>query len=186
VTAAAVLVIGGVAWPGCAPAPAPAPEATSPAPTVVSAALRQSWQSARTNIAQSAELMAEADYGFRPVDSVRSFGQILAHLAGANYVFCAAAKGEAPPHAEDAFEETVTSRDEIIKVLGESLTYCDAAYDAATDASLAETVTLPFDQGDGARAAALFSNVGHLNEHYGNLVTYFRIKGIVPPSSRGQ
>jgi uncharacterized damage-inducible protein DinB len=185
VTTTVMLVIGGTLWQGCAPPPEPAAD-PGPAPTAVAAALRQSWQSARANVAQSAEIMAEADYAFRPVDSVRTFGQILSHLAGANYVFCSSAKGEAPPHAEDAFEETVTSRDEIIKVLGESLAYCDTAYDAATDASLAETVPLPFDQGDGARATALLGNVGHLNEHYGNLVTYFRIKGIVPPSSRGQ
>ena len=151
---------------------------------VISAALRQLWQGARQNITESADIMAEADYGFRPVDSVRTFGQILTHLAGANYVFCSAAKGEAPPHAEAAFEETVTARDEIIKVLGESLAYCDAVYEGATDATLAETVAQPFGQGDGARAAVLVGNIGHLNEHYGNLVTYFRIKGIVPPSSR--
>jgi uncharacterized damage-inducible protein DinB len=167
-----------------APAPAPAGESAAGATNAVSAAVRDSCQSARRNVAESAELMAEADYGFQPVDTVRTFGQILTHLAGANYVFCSAAKGEEPPHAEAAFEETVTSRDETIAVLGESLAYCDGVYDAATDAWLAETVAQPFGGGDGPRAAALLGNINHLNEHYGNLVTYFRIKGMVPPSSR--
>lgn len=156
----------------------------SQAPNPVSESLRQGWQSARLNMKESAELLPAADYAFRPVDSVRTFGQLFTHVAGANYVFCAAAKGEPPPHAEDAFENKVTERAEIIRVLAESLAYCDAAYDAATDRSLAEMVTQPFGGGRAARAGALMGNVGHLNEHYGNLVTYFRIRGIVPPSSR--
>ncbi len=182
-----VVVLAGIGLGGCqaaAPAPEPGSEMAAAASNAVSSAVRQAWQSARQNIAESADVMAEADYGFRPVDTVRTFGQILTHLAGANYVFCSAARGEEPPHAEEAFEETVTSRDEIIRVLGESLAYCDAAYEAATDSSLAETVAQPFGGGDGPRAAVLIGNIGHFNEHYGNLVTYFRIKGLVPPSSR--
>lgn len=150
----------------------------------VSAAIRESWQGARLNIVESAEQMAEADYGFRPVDTVRTVAELLTHIAGANYVFCSAARGEAPPHAEDAFEGKVTARDEIIRVLGESMAYCDAAYAGATDATLGQAIALPFGGGDGPRAEALIGNVQHLNEHYGNLVTYFRIKGLVPPSSR--
>ena len=49
---------------------------------------------------------------------------------------------------------------------------------------LAETIEMPFNMGKAARAKALVSNIGHNNEHYGNLVTYFRLKGLVPPSSR--
>lgn len=178
------VLVAGFGLSGCgAPAGEPAAEMTS-ASDAVSDAIRDSWGTARLNLAESADLMAEADYAFRPVDSVRTFGEMLAHVAGANYVFCSAARGEAAPHAEDAFEGKVTAREEIIKVLGESLAYCDAAYTAATDATLGDSIALPFGQGDGARAAALFGNINHLNEHYGNLVTYFRIKGIVPPSSR--
>jgi hypothetical protein len=71
-----------------------------------------------------------------------------------------------------------------MRVLAESLAYCDAAYDEATDRSLADLVAQPFGGGMAARAGALMGNVSHLNEHYGNLVTYFRMRGIVPPSSR--
>jgi uncharacterized damage-inducible protein DinB len=149
----------------------------------VSSALRQSWEAAKKNIRESAEFMPEANYGFKPVDSVRTFGEILAHLAGANYVFCAAAKGEKAPHAEDEFEKSAKTRAAIMKALAESHAYCDAAFQA-DDRKLAETIEMPFGMGKSARAAALIGNVGHLNEHYGNLVTYFRIKGIVPPSSR--
>ena len=179
--ALALASIGMLGCQAAAPAPEPGGDVARAVTNAVSASIRQSWQSARRNIAESAELMAEADYGVQPVDSVRTFGQLLTHLAGANYDSCSAARDEASPHAEAAFEETVTSRDEIIKVLAESLAYCDAAYEAATDVALAETVG-----GDEPRAAVLLGNIGHLNEHYGNLVTYFRIKGIVPPSSRQQ
>jgi len=183
------VVVAGLGLQGCqaaAPAPEPGTDVAGAVTNAVSASIRQAWQAARRNIAESADVMTEADYGFRPVDTVRTFGEILTHVAGANYVFCSAARGEEPPHAEDAFEQSVTSRDEIIKVLGESLVYCDEAFEAATDMSLAGSVAQPFGGGEGPRAAVLLGNIGHLNEHYGNLVTYFRIKGIVPPSSRQQ
>ena len=156
-----------------------------PAPAnPVSASIRSSWDTAKRYLQQSAELMPEADYGFRPVDTVRTFGQILAHVAGANYVICAAARDEKPPHAEDAFEKTATTRAHIIKAVGDSVAYCDAAYAALDDARAGQTVDMPFGMGKAARAAPLIMNATHVNEHYGNLVTYFRIKGIVPPSSR--
>jgi DinB superfamily len=150
----------------------------------ISTAIRAGWDGAKRNLSRSAELMPEADYGFRPVDSVRTFGQILAHVAGANYVFCSAAKGERPPFEEDAFEKSATTRAQIVKALSDSIAYCDAAYAALDDTRAAQTVEMPFGGGKGARATPLIANTGHLQEHYGNLVTYFRIKGIVPPSSQ--
>jgi hypothetical protein len=121
--------------------------------------------------------MPEANYAVRPVDTVRTFGQMLAHVAGANYVFCAAARGEKAPYAEDAFEKSATTRAAIIQALEGSLAYCDAAYTALTDRSAGEMVEGPFGSGRTARAAALTGNTGHLQEHYGNLVTYLRISG---------
>ena len=165
-----------------APASAQTPTTANP----ISAGIRTAWDGTKRNLTRSAELMPEKDYSFRPVDTVRTFGQILAHVAGANYVFCAAAKGEASPHAEAAFEKTATTRAQITKVLGESIAYCDAAYAALDDKRAAETIEMPFGMGKGARALPLMVNSGHVQEHYGNLVTYFRIKGIVPPSSQGQ
>lgn len=162
------------------PASAQAPGSGGP----VSSAVRTAWDGAKRNVVQSAEVMGESDYSFRPVDTVRTFGQILAHVAGANYVFCSAAKGEKPPHAEDAFEKTATTRAQIIKALNDSVAYCDSALALLDDKRAAEVVDLPFGMGKGARALPLMLNTGHVQEHYGNLVTYFRIKGIVPPSSR--
>jgi uncharacterized damage-inducible protein DinB len=152
----------------------------------ISEGVRSAWNGAKRNLTRSAELMPEADYGFRPVSTVRTFGEILAHVAGANYVFCSAAKGEKSPHAEAAFEKTATTRAQIIKVLNDSIAYCDTAYAALNDARAGESVELPFGMGKGARSLPLILNTGHLQEHYGNLVTYFRVKGMVPPSSQQQ
>ncbi len=104
----------------------------------ISGAVKKAWAGAKQNIAESAAQMPEADYGFKPVDSVRTFGEILAHVAGANYVFCAATTGEKAPYAEDAFEKTAKTKADITKALTESLAYCDSKYNALTDASAAE------------------------------------------------
>ena len=130
--------------------------------------------------------MPEANYAFKPVDTVRSFGAVVAHVAGANYVFCSAAVGEKPPHAEDEYEKSATTKAAITKALRESVAYCDKAYASLTDQKAAEMIQMPFGMSSSSRASALMGNTGHVQEHYGNLVTYFRIKGMVPPSSRGQ
>jgi hypothetical protein len=151
----------------------------------VSDAIRSSWDSAKKNIKDSG-MVAEATqaiFDFKPVDVVRTFGQIIAHTAGANYEFCAAAKGEKSPNSEGAFDK-LTAKAEILKAYDGSVAYCDAVYKALTDQSAGETIDMPFNMGKSPRATALISNSGHLNEHYGNLVTYMRIKGIVPPTSR--
>ena len=150
----------------------------------VSDSLRSSWNGAKRNIKESAEQMTEANYNFKPSPDVRSFGEILAHVAGASYMFSAAAKGEKSPFAEEAFEKTATTKAAIVKVTNDAIAYCDGAYAAATDASLGQMVANPFGSGQVPRANPLIGQIGHDNEHYGNLVTYFRIKGIVPPSSK--
>jgi uncharacterized damage-inducible protein DinB len=152
----------------------------------VSDGIRSSWNGVKRNIAESAEQMPEANYAFKPVDTVRTFGEILAHVAGANYVFCASAKGEKSPFAEDAFEKTAKTKAALVKAVADSHAYCDGAYTAVTDATAGQLVNNPFGSGQSPRANQLIGNIGHDNEHYGNLVTYFRIKGMVPPSSKRQ
>lgn len=149
----------------------------------VSQAIRSGWDAAKQNLSGSAKVMPEAKYSFKPVDTVRTFGEILAHVAGANYIFCAAARGEKPPYAEDAFEKSAKTRVDIVKALEDSFKYCDVAYAALEDGKLGDMVAAPFGSGKAARAEALIGNTGHLQEHYGNLVTYLRINGLVPPSS---
>ena len=158
--------------------------ASAQAGNPISDSVRQTWNDAKGNLQQSAELMPEADYSFKPVDSVRTFGQILAHVAGANYEFCAASRAEKTPFSEDHFEKTAKTKAAIVKAVNDSIAYCDGAYKLLTDRTAGESVTMPFGMSSRPRAAALIGNTGHVQEHYGNLVTYFRIKGMVPPSSR--
>ena len=151
----------------------------------VAQSIREQWDGAKRNLLGSAKAMPEDKYGFRPVATVRTYGEILAHVAGANFVFCSAAKGEKSPHAEDAFEKTAKTRAQIVKALEDSIAYCDTAYGALNDKTAGELVSAPFGDGKtkAPRASALIGNSGHVQEHYGNLVTYLRINGLVPPSS---
>jgi hypothetical protein len=152
----------------------------------ITQALRSTWNAAKTNVRRSADVMPEDKYGFKPVDSVRSYGAILAHLAGASYEFCAAAKGDKPPFTEAGVEKSATTKAAIVQALDGAIAYCDEVYKTLDDARAAQLVAGAFGGPQGARAANLIGNTGHFQEHYGNLVTYLRINGLVPPSSAPQ
>ena len=130
----------------------------------------------------SAEKMPEESYSFKPVDTVRSYGQLVGHLADAQYLFCSIALGEKNPAPN--VEKTKTSKADLIAALKEAEAYCDKAYDTMTDASGAQMVKL-FGN-DTPKLDVLVVNNMHNMEHYGNMVTYMRIKGIVPPTSEQQ
>lgn len=162
-------------------APLAAQQAAPPADASV-AATRALWQTMAGYVQRSAEQMPDADFAYRPVDGVRTFGQMVAHLAGAQYMFCAAATGDAA-RAENDIERTRTTKAAIVQAFRESTAYCERAY-AQTDAASAQPITL-FGQ-PRTRFYALTMNAVHVGEHYGNLVTYMRMKGMVPPSSQPQ
>lgn len=130
-------------------------------------------------LVRSAEKMPEENYSFKPVDTVRSYGQIVGHVADAQYLFCSLALGE--KNAGLDIEHTKTSKADLVAALNTAFAYCDKAYESMTDASASQTIKL-FGN-DAPRMSALIVNNMHNMEHYGNLVTYMRIKGIVPPSS---
>ena len=130
-------------------------------------------------LSRSAEKMPEENYSFKPVDTVRSYGQIVGHVADAQYLFCSLAMGEKNPGLD--IEHTKTSKADLVVALNTAFAYCDKAYDSMTDASATQTIKLFGNEAP--RMSALLVNNMHNMEHYGNLVTYMRIKGIVPPSS---
>ncbi len=127
----------------------------------------------------AAEQMREEDYAFRPTPEVRSFGQLLAHVAGTNYFFCSAAAGETAPVR--GVEESVTSRDGIRAALAASFDYCDAAF--ATASRYADATVELMGSPRSPMAVLTFRNY-HALLHYGNVVTYMRLRGRVPPSSQ--
>ncbi len=140
---------------------------------------RAAWEGVRNNVTRAAEKMPEENYSFKPVPEVRSFGQLVAHVADANYMICAAARGIARPQVQ--VEKTMTSKADLINALKESNAFCDAGFADLTDAKSAEPVKM-FGR-ERARLTVLNMNTSHDNEHYGNMVTYMRIKGLVQPSS---
>jgi uncharacterized damage-inducible protein DinB len=139
----------------------------------------------RTNLAEAAEGMSEADYAFRPTAAVRTFGQLIGHVANANFFFCSQAAGEKSPTSENY--EAVASRTTVLKALKDSLAYCDRVYGSTTDATFSKAVRMGSAPGlpptDTVRGAVLMFNVAHNNEHYGNVVVYMRLRGRVPPST---
>ena len=127
----------------------------------------------------AAEKMPEENYSFKPTPDVRNFGQLVGHLADSQFYFCSLASGETKP-ASDA-EKTKTSKAELIAALKEAVSYCNKTYAAMTDTKGGEPVKLMGM--DFARLTVLAANTAHDYEHYGNMATYMRIKGIVPPTS---
>jgi uncharacterized damage-inducible protein DinB len=149
--------------------------------------LHNAFNTNRKNIEKSAEKVSEDLYGLRPgaQEEVRTFGQILGHLANFNYMWCSQAKGEKNPGQGRDFEKPA-SKAALLRALNDAFTYCDTVYTALTDASGLEIITVTQENGRQAqvpRMSLLVLNYGHNNDHYGNLVTYMRIKSIVPASS---
>lgn len=144
------------------------------------AAIKANWEGVIRNITMAAEEMPEADYAYKPVATVRSFGELIGHIAGAQQVICAAALGEPQP-AEDAVERSAKTKAALVKALKESTAYCARAY--AIPASAGGAAVILFG-GPNTKVGALALNAVHDGEHYGNIITYMRLKGMVPPSSR--
>lgn len=154
----------------------------------LSAWLRNSYAGRRDNLIASAEKVPDDIYGLRPgpQKEVRTYGQIIGHLANFNYLWCSQAKQEKNPAQGKDFEKLET-RAELTQALKDAFHYCDAVYANLTDASGLEMVQITQENGKEAhvpRMSLLILNLAHNNEHYGNLVTYMRIKSIVPPSSQ--
>jgi uncharacterized damage-inducible protein DinB len=133
----------------------------------------------KTILVSSAEKMSEENYNFRPTEAVRSYGQIVGHVADAQYTFCSLALGENNPGFK--IEQTKTTKADLVAALKDAVAYCDKAYDGMTDASGSQMVKL--FGGDMPKLGVLSINNMHDMEHYGNLVTYMRLKNIVPPTT---
>jgi len=145
------------------------------------ATARAEWEPIIGYITKAAEQMPEADYAFKPTPVVRSFGQLIGHLADGQTIICNAALAIPTNAAEGDVENKVTAKADLIAALRKSTELCTRAY-AQSDASTTGMVKL-FGQ-DKTRFAALVRNTVHDGEHYGNIVTYLRLKGMVPPSSQ--
>ena len=158
-------------------------------PSVVAAqsplmdSVKAQFGSVKGVLLKTAEKVPEPIWAFRPTPEVRTFAQIVGHIADANMMICGAAAGEkaTPLNAE----KTMSTKDQLSKALADSIAYCDKVMTAMDDKKAMETVKF-FIGGMTPRAMVFAFNTAHDYEHYGNLVTYMRINKIVPPSSEGQ
>ena len=148
----------------------------------VSASIRFQYAPVKRNIVAAAEQMPESLYAYRPTEEVRSFGQLIGHLAFAQFTICAGLRGEDSPRPGN-LEEQLSTKAELVAAITEAFAYCDGVYERATDASMGEEVQ--FFGSTAVRHYPLMFALLHANEHYGNIVTYMRLNGMVPPSSQG-
>ena len=146
----------------------------------VSADAKEAYTSIKTILLKSAEKMPEENYSFRTTPDVRTYAEMIAHIADVQTALCAMAKGE----QKKGTAKGKTSKAEVSAALKESFDYCDPVYDSMNDSEGAKVVKM-FGH-DQTKFGVLFFNIAHDNEMYGQMVAYMRINGLVPPSSEGR
>lgn len=156
-------------------------QSAAPPANPISAGTKAIYNVVKTNVIKAAEKMPEENYAFRPTPDVRTFAQLIGHEADAQYIFCSMATGKMD--MGPGIEKSKTTKADLVASLKEAFGYCDKVYDGLTDASAATLVK--FLGRDAPKVTVLDFNTAHADEHYGNIVTYMRLKGLVPPSSEG-
>lgn len=129
-------------------------------------------------VKHAAEIMPEELYHYKPTEGVRSFGDMIAHIIESKYFFCAQVLGEKD---DSDIEGKIKSKLELIRELEKVCTYCEEAHKSMNNSSALEKI-----QSQGAlrpKLEVLNTNSMHTIMHYGNLVIYLRMNGIVPPTS---
>jgi uncharacterized damage-inducible protein DinB len=154
-----------------------APQAADP--NVASA--RGTFDLVKGYILKAAAQVPDDLYAFQPTPDVRSMGALFGHIADANFMICGAASGEKP--AMSGIEKSKTTKKDLTDALEQSFKFCEAAFDGMTAARASETTKF-FLPGTHTRLGVLSFNTAHDFEHYGNIVTYMRLKGLKPPSTR--
>ncbi len=144
----------------------------------VSASLLGRFEVVSENLVKAAEGVPEDRYSYRPTEDVRTIGEQFTHVTSAHFGYCAAAGGESAPAS---MRTPATTKEQIVANLRASREFCIAAYRASAGHGLAQEISV-FGNTD-TRAGVLIQNVAHTNLHYGNVVTYMRSIGLVPPSS---
>jgi hypothetical protein len=145
--------------------------------------LQRGYNGFKTNFSAAAEKMPEADYSFKPgsTPEARTYAQVIAHIAQAQFGQCSGLKGVPNPMAGKQLEQELKTKAEVTKALADSFAMCDELFANLTDASATEMVKA--GQNEQTRAASLYGVLVHGNELYGTAAVYLRSKNIVPPST---
>jgi hypothetical protein len=154
-------------------------------PVGIAAGLQASYARIKGLLTASADKLGDADYGFKPVNEIRGYGQLWGHVANFQFGQCAQAKGVPNPNQGVNLENTATTKPAVVKALADSFALCDDAFSALTDQSAAEMLT-GGRGGPRAKAIVLNAVIEHGNEMYGIGTVYQRLKGVVPPSTEAQ
>jgi uncharacterized damage-inducible protein DinB len=159
--------------------------AQTPPANPLSAGAKKSYDIIKGYILKAAAKMPDEHWAFKPTGDVRSFGELVGHISDANFVICGMVSGEKPPaggfEPTTSIEKTKTTKADLSKALADSFAFCDKAHAGMTDA--AGAAIIKSFVGEVAKLSFLEFNTHHDFEHYGNIVTYMRLKGLVPPSS---
>jgi hypothetical protein len=150
----------------------------------IAAGFQAAYTAVKRNITQSAELVPDAGYGLKPstMEDMKTYGQVIGHVADAQFNQCSGALGMPNPNQGNSFEAAGKTRAEILKGLADSFALCDKAFEALTDANAGEMLT-GGRGGPRARATALLGVIAHGNEMYGIYTVYQRAQNLVPPST---
>ncbi len=168
----------------------PAKPAAPAPPQTINTLLDRSLKGAESEFVPAADAMPEDKYSFAPTNGefkgVRNFGQQVRHVAAANYLICAAILGEKPPveTGGESGPESIKTKADSLKFLNDSYVYCHKAYAGISESNATGLVKSPFGPNQTSRLSLAVLNVGHNFDHYGQMVEYLRMNGIIPPASR--
>ena len=154
-------------------------------PQTMTMYLQGQYASLKRNLTGAAEKMPVEHFSFRATPDVRTYAELFAHTIDTQIYFCNLVKGGANPTAGKNLEKTVTDKAGVVQMVKDGFAYCDDVFAGLTDEKLTTMITIgtaPKSYQSALGNQATFVVI-HGNEHYGNMVTYMRIKGIVPPSS---
>jgi hypothetical protein len=143
-------------------------------------------------IVSATDAMPADKYGFAPTDGefkgVRTFGQMVKHLSATNYILAAAALGEEPPAdaGDELGPEAVRTKSEILNYLNGSFAHLDKAIEAIgqKNTPVKSSPISPLKSAEATRLALVVESLAHAFDHYGQMVEYLRMNGVIPPASR--
>ncbi len=144
--------------------------------------LVEAWNYVGGKLTDMAEDFPEDKYDYRPTPEVRSFGEHLLHIAEANHFFIRSARGEEGGEGHASDEQK--SKADIAAELKQSFAEVAAAIEQAGDAGMSRTLKHPFADRTITQHSLWLMAIENAGEHYGSLVVYYRLNGIVPPASR--
>jgi uncharacterized damage-inducible protein DinB len=183
IIAGLALAAGLAVMPGLAQDAAKKNEPPKPAVGLSQAVLEQ-WNDIGRKLIAMAEDFPEDKYDFKPSPAQRTFAEQLLHAAGANYFFINIASGEKPPAQEDPSRAKYKTKADVVAFVKKSFDDGAAVIKAKGDAGMAGMMVDPFENKQVRVFDWAYGFMEHSGEHYGQLVVYYRVAGLVPPESR--